>query len=887
MTLLHRLLAIVDWVLRRDRAERRLDDELQAFIDESAADKMRAGVPPDEARRLARLELGGIEQAKERVRTYRHGGWLDEVGRDARYGARMCARNPAFSLVIIMTLALGIGANTAIFSVIDALMLRWLPVPHPEELALLSLRAPSDQGPGGTSFSYAIARAVADQRQIFSGAAGFTSFVFEAGPPGAIARVPGAMVTGDYYGTLGLTPAAGRLLTRQDDEGGAALTAVISYGYWERQFAASSDAIGRTIRVNGVPVTVVGVSPSGFAGATVGAPADITMAVGALPWVAPDAAPLLGAGNFWLRILARPREGVSVRQAMLRLNGMWRRQSDSLLPPHWPPAQRKMVAGTLFEATPGGTGWTYLRDIYRQPLLVLMGMVGLVLLIACANIATLLLARATGRRREIALRLAMGAGRGRVVRQLLIESALLSAIGAALGVALAWVSGRFLVGMMSGPDASTVLDVTPNRHVLAFAGVAALATAALFGVVPALQATASSPAEALKEDGRVSSSRSRLLPSLVSAQVALSMVLLAGAGLFVRTLQNLRDLDPGFEADGVLLAELEGRRTQLPQDFLDSLRRIQGIASASFSTHTPLSGAVWSEPAVTAGRALPDRDNAYFVGAGPAFFATMGIRVLSGREFTERDAAGAPGVAIVNEAYAERHFAGRNPVGEHLSARVRGQLKDLEIVGVVENIRAAGLREPPPPTVYVAYAQLSDNLPTTLEVRAMAPLGRTAAAIRQALEARLPDAAITVRPLSAQVEATIVQERMMATLAGAFGLLALTLACVGLYGLLAYSVAQRTREIGIRMALGAQAAKVVGLVLGRAARLVAIGIAVGIPAAWAGSRAVRSMLFGLTPADPFVMAAATVLLVGAAQLAAYLPARRAARVDPLTALRHE
>ena len=887
MTLLHRLASVLRWLFDRSRAERGLDDELQAFIDMSAAEKTRDGLPPAEARRLAILELGGVEQIKERVRTSRHGAWLDEAGGDVRYAFRMFAKYPGFTAIVVLTLALGIGANTAIFSLIDALMLRWLPVRNPQELVQLTLQTPGESGPGGGSFSYAVVRAVADQHEIFTGVAGFSGFSFDVGSPGSARRVPGAMVTGGYYETLGLNPVIGRLLTREDDEPGAPLVAVASYGYWERQLARRPGAVGQTVQINGVPVTVVGVSPRGFVGANVGSIADITMAVAALPQVNPSAAPLLGAGNFWLRVLARPRAGVSIPQATARLNAMWAQISERVIAPHWPASRRKAMADSAFQLRPGGTGWTYLREVYRKPLLVLMAVVALVLLIACANVASLLLARASARQREIAVRLAIGAGRARIVRQLLIESTLLSLIGAAVGIGLAWISALFMVRLISTGPASIAFDLTPNGHVLGFTSAVAIATGVLFGVAPALQTTAGAPSAALKENARMSGSRSRLLPSLVSAQVALSLVLLAGAGLFVRTLRNLQNLDPGFRAEGVLLVDLEGRRTAVPRELLEDVQRLPGVVSASLSTHTPLSGSVWSEPAVPSGQPIPQRDNAYFIGAGPRFFATMQIQLLSGREFADRDSGDRPAVAVINEAFAHRYFANQHPVGQHLSATVRGERRDLEIVGLVKNTNAAGLRAAPPPTVYVAYAQLTGDFPTTLAVRATGPLGRVSSAIQQGLQSKLPGAPIEVRPLSAQVEATIVQERMMATLAGGFGLLALTLACVGLYGLLAYSVAQRTKEIAIRMALGAQATRVVALVLKGGARLVLIGIAFGLPAAWAASRWVESMLFGLTPTDPTAIGGAMVALMTAAHLAAYLPARRASRVDPLAALRQE
>lgn len=886
MTLLHRLASIVRWMARRDRTERDLNDELEAFVDMAAADRMQDGTAPAEAQRLAVLHLGGIEQAKERVRSGRHGASLDEVGRDVRYAFRTFVRNPGFTVIVVLTLALGIGANTAIFSLIDALMLRWLPVRNPHELVQVTFRPANPTESPGASFSYAIVRAFDEQDEIFADVAGFSGFSFDVGPSGSVSRVPGAIVTGGYYETLGLNPVLGRLLTRDDDEAGAPLVAVLSHGYWERQLARSRDVVGQAVRINGVPVTVVGVSPSGFVGANVGSIADITMAVAALPQVSPSAAPLLGTGNFWLRVLARPRPGVSVPQATARLNAVWPRISDPVIAPHWPASRRQAMAHSVFQLSPGGTGWTYLRETYQKPLMVLMAVVGLVLLIACANVASLLLARASTRQREIAVRLAIGAGRGRIVRQLLIESTLLSLIGAAFGVGLAWVSGRFLIKLISSGPAQVVFDLTPNWQVLAFTSAVAIATGLLFGMAPALQTTADAPSSALKS-ARMSGSRSRLLPSLVSAQVALSLVLLAGAGLFVRTLHNLQNLDAGFNADGVLLVNLEGRRTAVPLALLDSVQHLPGVISATLSTHTPLSGAVWSEPAVPAGQPIPERDNAYFIGAGPGFFTTMQIRVLSGRAFTERDSAGGPPVAIVNEVFAQRYFANQNPVGQHLSANVRGERRDLEVIGLVRNTNAAGLRAAPPATVYVAYAQLTGDFPTTLAVRAAGSLGQVSSALQQELQSRLSGSPIEVRPLSTQVEATIVQERMMATLAVGFGLLALTVACVGLYGLLAYSVAQRTKEIGIRMALGAQATSVVTLVLKRGARLVLIGVALGLPAAWAASRWVESMLFGLTPTDPVTIGGAILLLTMAAQFAGYIPARRASRVDPLVALRQE
>ena len=886
MTILHRLRAIVRLLLRRDAADARLDDELQAYVELSAAEKERDGFAPAEARRLARLELGGVEIVKERVRTERHGARLDEVCRDVRYALRMFAARPGLTATIVATLALAIGANTAIFSLVDALMLRSLPVRDPQALVQLTLQ-PRDAKLPSESFSYPIVRALDDQRDLFDGAAGFSSYPFDVGDRGAVRRVSGALVTGGYYETLGVNAAAGRPLRRGDDAVGRPVTAVISDGFWQRGFARDPDVVGRAVTLNGAPATIVGVSAPGFVGANVGFIADVTIPVAALPQVTPQAAPLLGPGNFWLRVLARPHAGLGGAEIASRLNVLWPRIADALIAPQWPTSRRQAMADSVFRAAPGGTGWTPLREMYTTPLVVLTAIVALVLLIACANVASLLLARASARRREIAVRLALGAGRGRIVRQLLIESLLLAAMGAACGLAIAVLAGRFIVELISTGRVRVVFDLTPNAHVVAFTSGVAVATAVIFGIVPALHATSAAPSAGLSDDARTSASRSRLLPALVSAQVALSLVLAVGASLFIRTLQNLERFDPGFDARGVLLVDFEGRRTSLPQDLVDALRRLPGVVSASVSTHTPLSGSTWSEPAVPAGQPIPERDNAYFVAAGPQFFATLQIPFVAGRDFSEHDSAASSAVAVINERYAQRFLVGGNPVGRHLAATVRGRRRDLEVVGVVGNTNAAGLRAAAPPTVYVPYAQLAGDFPTTVAVRAAGPPGQAAAAIEQTLRARLPDSTIEVRPLSKQIEATLVQERVLATLAGAFGVVAIGLTCIGLYGLLAFSVVRRTKEIGIRMAMGAQRTQVIAMVIDDAARRVAAGIAVGLPVAWVATRGIQSILFGLRPTDPAAIGAAIAALAAAALAAAYLPARRASRVDPLSALRHE
>jgi predicted permease len=544
------------------------------------------------------------------------------------------------------------------------------------------------------------------------------------------------------------------------------------------------------------------------------------------------------------------------------------------------------MAESVFVLEPGATGWTYLRDLYERPLFVLQFVSGLVLLIACANVASLFLARASTRRREIAVRLAIGAGRRRVVRQLVIEGLMLSCAGAAAGVAVAWLAGRLVVDLISSGPFQVVFDLAPNSHVLAFSTSLAVAAGVMFGLAPAMQSTRTEPSLALKDDGRTSTRRSRLLPSLVAAQVALSLVLVAGAGFFARTLRNLLQVQTGFSADHVLVASLERGKGPAPAALLDAVRRVPGVVAASVATHTPLDGSSWSEAIMPAGQPMPQVDNARIIGAGPRFLSVLQVRLVAGREFAESDRAGAAGVAVINQRYADKYFPNVNPLGRHLVSNLMGQAADLEIVGVAENTTASGLRRLPPPIVYVAIDQFGSKMSPSLAIRIASSPG-VVEGVRSELQAQLPDTVVDLVPLSDQVSGTIVQERLVATLAGGFGALAVLLSSVGLYGLLAYSVTQRSKEIGIRMALGASGKGVVGLVVRDAATLVMAGVFIGVPGAWLASRAVSSMLFGLRPADPLTLALSVAVLEAAALVATYMPARRASRVDPLVALRHD
>lgn len=845
---------------------------MNAHLAMAAKNRIDRGERQSSAEFAARREFGNGALIAETTREMWGWTWMERLWQDARYGVRCMRRSPGFTAVAVVSLALGIGANTAIFSLVDAVMLRWLPVRDPQTLLMVK--------PSGAfaTLSYPAIRLLAEQREVFSSVGGFNNWTFPVGPAGAIRDVRGALVSGGYYEVLGLRPVAGRLLTPADDEPGAAPVAVITDGYWSRQFARAHSAVGETIRVNGVAVQIVGVSPAGFTGVDASTTADITMAASTLPLIKPEMAGLLGPGNFWLLTFARAPVGLTAATAATRLRAVWPRVAERAISPAWPEERKKGIRELEFEITTGSTGWTHLRQVFRKPLLVLMGIVGLVLLIACANVANLLLARSASRQREIAVRLAIGAGRWRIVRQTLTESVLLAATGAAAGIGLAVVLSRTLVDTIASEQLPMAFDLSPNWRVLAFTAATAVATGLLFGLAPALQSTSSAALRGTRRG-------SRLLSGLVTVQVGLSLALVIGAGLFVQTLRNLENLDPGFRREGVLLVDVEGRRSTRARELVDAAREVPGVVSASIATHTPLSGSTWSDPVALPGQPMPKRDSAIFAGAAPGFFETMGIPLLAGRGFAESDTSVT--VAVVSEEFARRFFHGRNPVGERVVAMVRGKRAELEIVGLAKNAAQRDLRAAPYPAVYVPHAALDPEIASTLVARGAGSLGQAASGLQKAMQARLPERSISVRTLSSQVDATIAQERLMARLAAGFGVLALVLACVGLYGLLNYGVARRTREIGIRMALGAQRAGVVGDEVRSAGRLVAGGIALGLPAVWIASRWIRSMLFGLAPTDLSTIVGATFVLVAAALGAACVPARRAARVDPMTALRHE
>ena len=719
MIRLRRIIGGLHGLIRKTRVEQDLDAELRDFLETAVEQKMRTGMTRETATRCARLELGSAEAVKDRVRD---AGWesaIDSVWQDARYAVRSLRKAPGFAAVAVLTLGLGIGANTAIFSVIQALLLRPLPVPHADELVQLFLVRP-EQRPAN-AFSYPFVKALAQRREIFAGVFGFAATTVSVDGPGGAEQADGAWVTGDYYDALSLIPIAGRLLTPDDDRPGAAPVVVITDAYWKRRYNGDPRAIGQRILIYGAPVTIVGVTGPRFTGTTVGQAADLTLPLGTAPQIRPELARMLVAGANALSVIARPRAGLSnaeVQDAARRRVAAGSRGRDAERG-----ASRDRFMAARLDVVPGGTGWSGLRQMFGAPLLVLMALVGFVLLIACANVAILLLARTAARQREIATRLALGASRARITRQLLTESVLLALTGAALGLVLAWSGSHSLLTILSsslaggmgpspgpGPAQSAiVLDIAPDAMVLLFTMVLAIGTVVLFGTAPALAATRRPPGLG-HGVGTTVTPRGRTGTILVAAQLALTLLLLICSGLFAQTFRNLRDFDRGFNPEGVLLVELDGRTAgysgpplaALYRELHEATERLPGVRAASYSDRTPLGKGETSLDFLVNGVRVEEESLLHTI--GPRYFETMRTPLVAGREFTPADTDAATKVAVVNEAFARQHLRGLNPLGQRL-AIAGGAGPAMEIVGVVKDALFSGSVRyfVAPSSVYVAY----------------------------------------------------------------------------------------------------------------------------------------------------------------------------------------
>jgi putative ABC transport system permease protein len=875
-------------VFRRDRVEDELDEELRDHLERRIEADVARGVAPEEARYAALRAMGGLDQRKEECRDARGTQLLDQLRQDLRYAWRSLAKSPGFTLITLLSLALGIGANTAIFGLINALVIRPLPgVERPETLVRLTNRA----------FTYATFEEL-QRRRVFptTVAIGHRRIPAEAG--GATQWTQVAFVTGDFYTALGVAAARGRTLLPDDVQSRAAV-AVLSHDFWTRAFSADTGVLGRTLRVGGVPLTIVGVTPPAFAGVLVGSPTDITLpaTLAGAVWTELRADVLTRRSARWLDLMARLGPGEPVAQANLRLQAAWPHVLAAAGGPTPPPA----FLSHRTELQPAGNGLSAFRGDYAPPLYTLLGLAALVLLLACTNVANLLLARGAARRREVAIRLATGAGRARVVRQLLTESVLLAAGSALAGLAFAGWAAQLLVGFISSSGEPVTLDLALDGRVLLFTIAVAAATVVLFGVAPALRAVRFDLATSLKDHARaVGGTSARLRRALVVVQVALSMVLVVGAGLFIGSLKRVLAVDGGFDATNVMLVraratEAGQRGPRLVSFFSEMLRQIEerpGVQAAALSWAPPVSRGLASGGDVSiegvTPRAGADRLalNNY---VSPRYFAALGQKLLRGRPFDDRDRHGAPSVAVVNQSFARSFFGNEDPVGRRFDPRGGNQF-DCEIVGVVPDASYVSLKDEPQRVFYVPYAQGPDFLETqnmVLVVRGAAPGTALAGEVRQ-VAARL-DAAVLVETetLQSHVDGSLTRDRLLALLSGLLGGNALLLAAIGLYGVMAHSVTRRTAEIGLRMALGARPREVSSMVLGEGLRLLLAGVIVGGAAALACSRLVASLLFGVTARDAAAFAGAAATLALAALLATLLPALRAARVDPTVALRYE
>jgi putative ABC transport system permease protein len=920
MTWLHRLASILSWSFKRDRAEAQLDSELQTFIEMSAAEKVRDGLAPAEARRLARLELGGIEQAKERVRTGRHGASLDDLSRDLRYAARMFAAHRTFTAVVILTLALGIGANTAIFSILDNLLLRRLPVKEPDRLAQL---VTADNSSQQASWTYPIWEQIREHADAFDGAFAWSRFdaEFNLTRGGETQLVEGVWASGNSFAVLGVPAILGRTFTPADDQRGGGEdgpVTVISYAFWQRHFGGAPDVIGRTLWLERTPFTIVGVTPPRFFGLTAGRTFDVAVPFGTDPLLrGAKESRLDRRTSWWLAVMIRLKPGQTLQEGTTAFRALQPQIREATRPEHARSGRVYEYLERPFVLVSAASGRSGLRDQYQRPLLVLMTVVGLVLLIACANIANLLLARATARSHEWSVRLALGASRGRLARQQLTECLLLAVIGAAAGLLVAQWASEWLVRQLSSDAVS--LDLALDWRVLGFTAAITVGAALLFGVAPALRATAGAPIDALKEQGRSPGARGRatMANGLVIAQVVLSAVLVVGAGLFLRTFNSLIHVPLGFDGERVLLVGIDARRAAVAPEarantydrVLERVRMVPDIESAGLSFTSPVSGLMWSRRVEVSGSSFvtsgpiegpegqgytsaryPEKQPlAVFNAVTPAWRLTYGTKLLSGRDFSERDAATSTRVVLVNEAFARKFLPGANPIGHTVQTKTDNVTSTKEIVGLLADAVYRDVREPTLPTVYVPWTQYDGDVTfpgeMTLSVRARSSPAALTKTIAAAIAEVDPTLALTFKPLADQVSETLAQERLLAWLSACFGALALLIAAVGLYGVTSYAVSLRRHEIGIRMALGATRAVVLQLVLGRVWILTGIGIVTGLAiSAWA-ARFVATLLYGLEPTDPVTLVAAATVLAAIGTLAGWLPAHRASRLDPTAVLR--
>jgi predicted permease len=883
------------YLIRQRRSEAELAEELEFHLAMEQQRLERNGVARDAAAYASRRVLGNVALAREDARGVWILPWLESVWQDGVYAARIVRRSPVFAAAMIVVMALGIGATTGVFGLIDSLVLKSLPVREPQRLVVFAK-------PG---FSYPLFTEVRSRgSHIFSGFFAWNIERLSVQWATELEPTEVLMASGEFYSALGISAAAGRTFGADDDRlggGHQGPVAVISHACWQRRFGGDASIVGRTVRIDRAPFTIIGVTPPGFFGVAAGLSPDITIPLTSLL----DPETLRTPSKAWLHFMGRLRDGLTVPQANAALQSIWPAVLEVTTNPAEAPDRRAMYLGRTTALEPGRTGFSRVRNQFQEPLWLLLALVALLLTVAAASAANLLLARGVARRREIAVRLAIGASRARLVRQMLTEALVWTFLGAAVGVILAEWGGRALVTLMSTWEEPIVLDVSPSWRVVAFTVVVALLTTTLSAVLPGLRSTRLDPSSTLKDGAQVGGSLLRrwsLGKALVAAQVALTVLLLAGDALFVRSLQRVLAQDAGFDrrnllvlsTDAIAAGYKDGRLMTFYSGLLQRLGTVPGVESASLSWYPPISDQMghWTQSIAVDGapvRSEPSR-YVYFNAVSPEYFRTLGIRLLRGRAFSRTDADGAPRVVIVNESLVRRFFGAGDAVGRRISIGKSQSRQDLQIVGIVSDAKYQRLQEATRSIAYLPWAQLSEMIAgvnLVAEVRAADGVGSVAERVMR--EARAIDAVVPIRieSIADRIDASLVRERVIALLAVVLGLSALTLACAGLYGLLSYAVSRHTREIGLRLALGATRGAVLWMVLRDSLVLTGVGVTIGLAASLALARFARTLLFQVSAMDPASLAAASAVMLSVAVCAAFLPARRALRVDPVDALRSE
>jgi predicted permease len=896
-------------LFHRKQADQALDDELRDHLERKTQEYVAQGMTQEEARRRARLDLEGFEQTKERCRDARRVNWIQDLAQDLHYGLRMLRKSPGFTAVAVVTLALGIGANTAIFSLMDQVLLQLLPVKHPEQLAVVAERGIRfGDSWGENDISYPMYRDFRNHNQVFSGM--FCRFPtgISLGYGDRTERVDAELVSGSYFPVLGVTAAIGRTVTPDDDRvPGGHPVAMLSYSFWQSRFSSDPSIVGKQIVTNGYTFTVIGVSQAGFDGVEPGYKAKLFVPMMMKAQMTPRSGGLEDRSLSWVSAFGRLKPGISIAQANASLQPLMHSILEAEVREprlqHYSDYDRAQFLKSTVELLPGSRGLSGLRERMQTPLWVLAALSGAVLLLACANLANLLLARATARESEMAVRLAIGADRRRIIRLLLVESLLLSIIGAAAGLALAFLADRILLATYFPGDSAGDFTISsvPNMDVLVFALGTTLLTTLVFGLAPAIQSSRTDVAPAIN-DRAGSGARARqafLRKLLVAGQIALALLLLIGASLFLRTLANLETTGPGFLTEHLVTfrvdPSLNGYTDERTKDFFrrltDDLQSLSGVSSVGLSTMPFLQGYGWSNPVIAEGYVTdPGQEQpATLNEIGPNLFKTLEVPILAGRDITPFEIRP---VALINESFARKYFTGRNPIGLHIGLvneqSAAQDVPNLEVVGVVKDLKFKNLRDPAPVQAYYPYWQGAKFRFMTFYVRTRFDQRQVMETVRGQVRRLDPNVPVVdLRTIDEQIGVSLKTERLVASLSAVFGALATALAVIGLYGVVAYSVARRRREIGIRVALGALQSDVLWMVMQQVVVVSGAGLVVGGLLAFALSSLIRSQLYGLQPHDPFTFVSAALVLAAAACVAGLVPSWGASRVDPMVALRHE